>query len=206
MFQHLLRFLGKIQNGIADYFIFLVSADALTNESLLEDQLELAEEADKRIIPIILRPCLWQELDLLSKIKVLPNGNRPVSAFERQDEAWFEIINELKTLLASPKSNIEYGAIEPEHTPAAPASFYPDKKIIEQMILGNKINMTAIAWHQLLLLVSKAVCKVVSSKGVGTGFLLEGGYLLTANHVISNPEIAAKTTIERVATGTAIQS
>ncbi|MCP4112459.1 MAG: trypsin-like peptidase domain-containing protein [Desulfobacteraceae bacterium] len=54
---------------------------------------------------------------------------------------------------------------------------------------GPKSNLKKIAWLEKGLEISKSVCKLKNS-GLGTGFLVKGGWLITNNHVIPTREEA----------------
>jgi V8-like Glu-specific endopeptidase len=47
-----------------------------------------------------------------------------------------------------------------------------------------------ISWIQHAIEVSKSVCRVLTSKGLGTGFLIAPNLLMTNNHVIPDPDAA----------------
>ena len=75
-----------------------------------------------------------------------------------------------------------------------------DIKVIDETgfekIIGRN-GLRRIDWLQLGLDKSRSVCKVHSSKGdIGSGFLVEGGYLFTNNHVIGSPSVAQFSQIE----------
>jgi V8-like Glu-specific endopeptidase len=72
----------------------------------------------------------------------------------------------------------------------------PDAPRLEK-ILGPQDNLLKINWLKQALSAARAVCRVVCSDGeLGTGFLIEGGYLITNNHVILDAKMAADTRIE----------
>lgn len=121
--------------------------------------------------------------DLLESKSATDRQNWQLLAAERAAAVCFELLFEFDA------SNFI--------SPPKPHSFYPDKNIIRQMITGNKIRMTDVAWHSLLVNLSKAVCRISNKDGnLGTGFLLKDGYLLTANHVIKDAGAADEATIE----------
>ncbi len=71
------------------------------------------------------------------------------------------------------------------------------KEVGLEKIIGSRDNLLTISWLEKALAASKAVCKVVREDGEsGTGFLVEGGYLFTNNHVLESPEDAAGATLE----------
>lgn len=74
----------------ADLVLLLISADFIASEFCYTNELSTALERHKAkkatVIPVILRPCLWNELPL-GTIQALPPGGKPVTSFDNQDEA-----------------------------------------------------------------------------------------------------------------------
>ncbi len=77
----------------AKIILLFVSADLLASES---DELALIEAKQRGetslIIPIILRPCAWNET-FLANIKPLPANKKPLSTWKSPTLAYREIIN-----------------------------------------------------------------------------------------------------------------
>lgn len=60
-----------------------------------------------------------------------------------------------------------------------------------EKIQGENNNLMPVNWLQKAIQVSKGVCQVVMANGdKGTGWILEGGWLMTNHHVIPNKEKA----------------
>ncbi|MGD0486992.1 MAG: toll/interleukin-1 receptor domain-containing protein [Syntrophorhabdales bacterium] len=74
----------------ADIILLLVSVDFINSEYCfgieLERAMALHEEQKARVIPVILRDCLWQHTRF-GKIQVLPKNAKAVRAWPDQDEA-----------------------------------------------------------------------------------------------------------------------
>jgi|GEM_PF-3153933 len=87
----------------AHVILLLISANFLAPDcyNKYEEELREAFERQKRgevkIIPVILRDCLWQ-LDLLASLKPLPAGGHPIrsSHWENEDKAFKNIAVELQ--------------------------------------------------------------------------------------------------------------
>jgi V8-like Glu-specific endopeptidase len=62
-------------------------------------------------------------------------------------------------------------------------------EINQEKIFGRN-NIQSIAWLHKAISRSRSVCRVVSPGGLGTGFLIRGGYLVTNNHVIGTSQNA----------------
>ena len=71
-----------------------------------------------------------------------------------------------------------------------------DKKSVLEKVIG-KNRLVQISFLQKALNASKSVCRVVRSDGVkGTGFLVEGNYLFTNNHVLETAKHADSAEIQ----------
>ena len=64
-----------------------------------------------------------------------------------------------------------------------------------EKIFGTN-HLKSIAWLQRGLEVAKSVCRIVTPEGLGTGFLIDSGRLMTNHHVLSKPEVASKSYAE----------
>jgi hypothetical protein len=78
----------------AEIFILLVSADFLSSEFVwgheLPALLERQRKGKARIIPVIIRPCLWQESPIAA-LKIFPTDGKPVSGSPNPDRAWVSL-------------------------------------------------------------------------------------------------------------------
>jgi hypothetical protein len=81
--------------------LLLVSANYLASSYIWEQELlevlQRAEKSDVRILPIILRPCMWKETPI-AKFQVLPRGGRSISEYRNHDEAWFDVVRTLQRI------------------------------------------------------------------------------------------------------------
>ena len=79
--------------------ILLVSQSFLNSEFIQNEELPVLLQKRKRegmrVVPIIVRPCMWQDDPVLSTIQALPREGKPVIRFPvtngRRDEIWVEI-------------------------------------------------------------------------------------------------------------------
>jgi hypothetical protein len=86
----------------ADIILLLISADFIASKEETDDLLRKIEVAqqkkDIRLIPVLVRPCLW-EYGILKGLNPLPQNKIPLSQWEDIDAAYLDIIMEmLKTL------------------------------------------------------------------------------------------------------------
>ncbi len=93
----------KLQTEIAraDIVVLLVSADFLAAEhSQAQIDLVLAE-LDKRpvlIVPVLVRAVDWRR-GRLGRFYALPRNGKPVSTWDRTDDAWFDVAEGLRRLI-----------------------------------------------------------------------------------------------------------
>lgn len=72
----------------------------------------------------------------------------------------------------------------------------PLKDETREKILGKKSTLLPIGFLERGTEKSKAIVRIEYDDTVGTGFVIENGWLLTNNHVIPTPEIASKASIQ----------
>ena len=82
-----------------DMALLLVSQHFLASQFIQREEVPLLlkqrMQQGLRVIPIIVRPCLWQDDPVLSKIQVLPKDGKAVVSFPkangRRDQVWVDI-------------------------------------------------------------------------------------------------------------------
>ncbi|HET6976131.1 MAG TPA: TIR domain-containing protein [Pyrinomonadaceae bacterium] len=82
-----------------DLALLLISADFLASYYIYEEELRVLrkrrQQANLRVIPIIVRPCYWQSDPLLKDLQVLPRDGKPLIKFAvatgERDQAWVDI-------------------------------------------------------------------------------------------------------------------
>jgi WD40 repeat protein len=82
--------------------LLLVSADFLNSEYCYGIEMESALEQHKKgeacVVPIILRPCFWNDSPF-AKLQVLPSNGVPVSSWSDQDSAFLSISNKIRNIV-----------------------------------------------------------------------------------------------------------
>lgn len=85
----------------------------------------------------------------------------------------------------------------PEPAPAPPAPPAPEEQMPSAVVppvaaSRQSKELKSMGWFDHLLKVSRNVCHILSQTDgtMSTGFLLDGGWLLTNNHVLPTPEVA----------------
>ena len=90
----------------SDIILLLLSPDFISSR---ECQKEMADAVKRRtddpdrvvVIPVILRPCSWQDCPELSDLRAIPRDGLPVVKWPDQDEAFLDIYNDLKVVIES---------------------------------------------------------------------------------------------------------
>ena len=87
-----------------DLALLLVSPDYLASRFIQAEEqpklLQRREEMKLRVIPIVLRPCLWQSEPVLKDIQALPKDGKAVITFSKdsgeRDQVWLTIAQEIE--------------------------------------------------------------------------------------------------------------
>ena len=102
------EFGGKIDARLndADVILLLVSPDFLNSiychDVEMKRAMELHAEGRARVIPIILRPSDWKSSAPFAKLLAVPTDGKPVVKWPDRDEAWFNVVEQLRTALPKP--------------------------------------------------------------------------------------------------------
>ena len=101
----------EIQKNMDDAHIILLlfSPDFIDSDACQKEvkrALELKKEKGTIFIPVILRPCSWEELDGISNIQALPKGKNPVSKWDNNDEAWQSVYIGIKRRIEEMKDTM----------------------------------------------------------------------------------------------------
>jgi len=91
--------------GEADLVVLLVSQHALTSDFILNEEVEPALKAAKRVYPILVRACDWQGVDWLAKLQMRPDEARPLAGMRlaQRDKELAGICREIRGLLTGSK-------------------------------------------------------------------------------------------------------
>jgi len=85
---------------------FLVSADFLTTDYIVNKEVETAiqrhERKEARVIPVIIRDCMWEKMEF-SKLSALPRKGKSIKSYDDMDAAWCEVVEEISSVLSPPK-------------------------------------------------------------------------------------------------------
>lgn len=88
----------------ADIILLLLSSDYLSSDFLYQKEFSVALERQQAggaaVLPIILRPCFWQETPI-AKLQVLPSSGKAISEFDPPDNAYVEIVRAIQEIANS---------------------------------------------------------------------------------------------------------
>ena len=86
----------------ADIVLILISSNSIASTYIQNVEIKSAmdshENGEKRVIPIILKPCKWEILQL-GKLQALPKGAKPVSLWNSEDEAYLNIVEGIERVI-----------------------------------------------------------------------------------------------------------
>lgn len=103
----------------AGIILLLVSPDFLASEYCygveVSKAIEKHEDRSAIVIPVILRPCEWQQVPLFSKLLGAPTDNKPVTKWADQDDAFLDVTKRIRSAISEvqPKSSPEPELINP---------------------------------------------------------------------------------------------
>ncbi|MGG6268502.1 TIR domain-containing protein [Leptolyngbya sp. AN03gr2] len=79
----------------ADIILLMVSSDFLASDYCwgveIEKALQRHESGEAYVIPVILRPVVWQDAPF-AKLQALPKNAKPITKWKDQDEAFFDVV------------------------------------------------------------------------------------------------------------------
>ena len=100
----------------ADLILLLVSEDFLASDYCFGVEVERAlarlKRGEVRVVPILLKPCLWQE-SRFSELQIIPREAKPIISWVSQEEAFVEVANEIRMLVSEPPPSPTQSSPEP---------------------------------------------------------------------------------------------
>jgi hypothetical protein len=86
----------------ASVILLLVSSDFIASEYCYEIEMKLAlkrhQESTARVIPVILRPCHWDNT-LFSGLQALPTNGTPISGWPDPDQAFYNVVQGIREVI-----------------------------------------------------------------------------------------------------------
>ena len=100
-----------------EFFLMLVSPDFLASDYCVNREMSRALERHRddaaHVVPIIVEPCDWDSSPL-HELKVLPRDGKPISEWQNENNAYLDVVKELRRILETRKADIP---------PMGPATF-----------------------------------------------------------------------------------
>lgn len=88
----------------AGIILLLITPPFINSEYCFDKEMQRAmerhEEGSARVIPIITRPCDWQDTSF-SKLQVLPTGAKPITQWPDQDAALLDVVKGIRRTIDS---------------------------------------------------------------------------------------------------------
>lgn len=105
----------KEELNSANLILLLVSKDFLASEYCFGVEVEKAlsrlKRGDVKVIPILLKPCLWDE-SLFSELQIIPRGAKAINSWTSHEKAYVEVANEIRDLVNDPPPSPQASAPE----------------------------------------------------------------------------------------------
>lgn len=94
----------KVVSEVIDIIIFMLSSDFLDSYYCYDIEMKKAIEREKRgeckIIPVIVRACMWDETPLKNFL-AFPKDGKSIEQYERKDDAYLEIAKGVREIVQS---------------------------------------------------------------------------------------------------------
>lgn len=98
-----------VQLESCQLFLLLVSPDFLASDYCVEREMQRALErhatGDARVVPIIIEPCDWAASPL-RQLKSLPRDAKPVSEWTNENNAFLDVVNEIRRIIRSDHQSV----------------------------------------------------------------------------------------------------
>ncbi len=89
----------------AHLILLLISEEFLASEYCFgiewERALSRLKNGEAKVIPILLKPCLWKE-SRFSELQLIPRGAKAISSWPSREEAFVEVATEISNLVSGP--------------------------------------------------------------------------------------------------------
>ncbi len=99
----------------ADGAILFISADYLNSPACIEEKTLCMQLRKKRgfcVFPLIVKKCLWTEDETLKSLLSLTTDAKPLSCFENREDAWMDVIKNLKKALSEREQGTTHQALD----------------------------------------------------------------------------------------------
>jgi WD40 repeat protein len=101
--------------SIAHIILLLISPDFMASEYCYSKEMKQAmerhEREEARVIPILLRPGVWQDAPF-AKLQILPKNARSVTEWRNRDKAWSAIAQDIKQVVEEWRISLSVTSLE----------------------------------------------------------------------------------------------
>jgi hypothetical protein len=98
----------------ADIVILLISADFISSNYCYSIEMAAAlarhDSGDARVIPVLLRDCLWEDLPF-APLQILPTDAKPVKRWQNRDAAWRDVAKGINSTIQDLKKSRAGGTL-----------------------------------------------------------------------------------------------
>ncbi|MFC4212658.1 toll/interleukin-1 receptor domain-containing protein [Pedobacter lithocola] len=165
---------NEINGALASSQIFLalVSPDYLASnycfEKEFEAALQLQEEGELIIVPIIVEHCEWQKTPF-GKLKAIPKDGKPISDYTNPNNAFLTVVDELRRLIET-KPQVYISDDKPSNEVAVPSSKrnYKVKKTFSEV---DKVNFIEASFKYILAYFKSSVDEINDVENIQARFL-----------------------------------
>jgi TIR domain len=136
----------------ASIILLLISPDFLASDYCYNVEMQQAlkrhKRGEARIIPIILRPCHWEEPPI-STLHALPTENKPVTTWVNRDEAWLDVEQGIRkvveallsqAILPSPLSSSSVESLSQIHLDMSEIMYQDELKILRHIHYNDPLK------------------------------------------------------------------
>lgn len=138
------EFAGEIDENLdkADLILLLVSSDFLASNYCYDREMQRAmqrhEQREATVIPVILRPCDWQDTPF-GKNQATPKDARPIVLWPNADEAFLDVVKAIKNTLKAAGAKVRFAAPQAARPiPSAAAARSSNLRIKKQFTQYDK--------------------------------------------------------------------
>jgi len=101
----------KEQLATADIVLLFISKSFFNSEYIEKEELKKAlgrhQKGEATVVPVIVKPCLWDAHPEIAALQVLPQDGRPISSWVEEDEAWEYVARGVQILIGENDKNEE---------------------------------------------------------------------------------------------------
>lgn len=115
----------SVQLASANLILLLVSADFLASDYCFGIEVETAlgrlKRGEVKVVPVLLKPCLWEE-SRFSELQIIPRDGKAVTSWPSADEAFTQVATEIRKLVSEPPPSSPEPSTEGRETPRLDSS------------------------------------------------------------------------------------